>query len=345
MKLSEHYEHLISWPLENADTGIQNAIPINWAKSVSAQNSFILPALKEIFAEAMNNYKFVSLHIIPEIPSHLNSFSEITAAYINFLVKLGKFCKPYSVLFSIDITFPDALSSEYIAEILEFYLYSFPTAYLLLDPFHETSIRLVQRGGHLISGRFGLIFDMNVHSLLELTETLSALALTDLWKHSPIRMLCLQPDIFLIKEARRLHVSILDTHAVIESEQIASLGARIQIRYLCCPCIVHDCLHVRTWIVNVGNCPCYQDATFFLKMVSTDGEELTWDTGYSVKNCIPGLDVFPEFTFPISTLPDGEYSLQIALINHYTHFPVTLGIDGRISDGYFITFLKVEKRR
>lgn len=95
-------------------------------------------------------------------------------------------------------------------------------------------------------------------------------------------------------------------------------------------------------MINSGNAQGYLDAGFHIRLVRVDGDdELVWDTGVRGKACYPGEDVLIETQIPIEHLPAAEYDIQIGLIDRRTGYPVSMGIEGRISDGYYMTFLKM----
>ena len=54
-----------------------------------------------------------------------------------------------------------------------------------------------------------------------------------------------------------------------------------------------------------------------------------------------GEDVFLEAEVPVEGLPEGEYELQIGLFDRKTGYPVCMGIEGRISDGFYFTEMNI----
>lgn len=338
MEMIEQLQHRIHWLLINPDTGKQNAYQLKWAESEPEKGNCDFTGLTRSMKEAQAAGRCLLLRIDPEPPAWSKSPA---GDYIDFIKEVGRQCAGNPVLYSVDVVPPCKCSSaeeEDLLRIADAYADSFPDVYKLLDIGCEP-IALYMRNRE----KTGLVLDASKGSM-QIGAQMEKLGLQKLWEAAPIRMTAdeLNPD--LMEDAKRWHVSSIDTPAAPEDAAFAVLGSRIEVRHVSAAphTSLGSLLPVSAWIINSGNAPCYHDAVFYLRLSRSDMEcDLIWDTGFTAGCCYPGEDRSLQTELPVHDLPEGKYTLQIGLFDRKTGYPITLGIGGRISDGFYSTFMDI----
>ena len=87
---------------------------------------------------------------------------------------------------------------------------------------------------------------------------------------------------------------------------------------------------------NVGNTGCYSDSRFLIRLNGSDVPDVrVYDTGISGRALGPGQQTEIVLTVDTEGLTPGEYDINIGLRLDRTGYPVSFGIEGRISDGFY----------
>lgn len=134
----------------------------------------------------------------------------------------------------------------------------------------------------------------------------------------------------------------IDTTGAYDEVSLARVGYRIELRRVSfvssvVPC---DVIPLSGWIVNSGNAPCYTASSFYLRLARADmEEEQVVNISRTASRCYPGEDMVFAEDVSLSDLPAGEYDVELGLFSDSTGYPVVMGIEGRISDGFYSTLL------
>ncbi len=87
---------------------------------------------------------------------------------------------------------------------------------------------------------------------------------------------------------------------------------------------------------NAGTVPCYRGAAFRLRLCGSGVEdERVYPLPLKAADLTPGLSETVALEADVTGLAPGEYDVQAGLFMEDTGDPVSMGIEGRISDGYY----------
>ena len=87
---------------------------------------------------------------------------------------------------------------------------------------------------------------------------------------------------------------------------------------------------------NDGTVPCYQDASFLLRLCGSGIEdERVYPLGLKAADLPPGQEKTAILNAEITGLASGEYDVQLGLFFTNTGDCCSFGIEGRISDGFY----------
>lgn len=330
--------HLVRWPLLNPDSGILPATTLCWAEIEKVEGATDFSGLADAISAARNIGRSVALRINAEPPAWATAPATACAA---FITALGKQYDAEPALFSIDIVLPcpeDELDDTALARLADTYTAAFPSTWKLLD------IRNRRLAGFLKDRNgVGLLLDAR-QGTERIGEQIAELGLGKLWRKAPVRMITKQLDEGLMREAVRWHVSSIDTAGGDDVPSLAGIGHRIEPRRISFSTAVTpgQAATLRVWIVNTGNAPAYTITHFNLRLCRPgcdDGQVSRID--FAAKTCLPGEDTVLEVPIQVGTLPGGEYDVHLGLFSDETGYPIVTGTDGRISDGYYTSFLRV----
>jgi len=328
----------VRWTLDNPDTGILKATILNWKDAESVKGKYDFSVVSQAIDRAQQIFRAVQLRVDAEIPSwSVNVIDD----FISFIRAVGCAFDHHPVLFSIDMTIPgneQELSDKALTSIADAYMNSFLHTYKLVEISNERiALYLKEKSG------IGLVLDAR-KDLSAIGEKLARLALQKVWETAPVRMIALDLNKSLIDEAIRWHVSSIDTDRDYDETLIAHIGYRLELRRVAFPQsgLPYQAIPLSAWIINNGNAPCYNDSRFRLSLSRADSEDgMMVKTTSSAKDFYPGEDMILSETITLSNLSEGEYDIQMGLFEDETDFPISLGIEGRISDGYYATLLQL----
>lgn len=328
----------IRWTLLNPDTGILNATVLCWKDAEAAKCEYDFTLVDESITAAQRIGRVAILRVSPEAPLW---WKNEMCDFIDFIRALGAVYDCNQVMFSIDITMPGSehcMNEEDIVAVAEAYMEAFPRTYKLAD------INCGRIASYL-KGRegVGLVLDAREDSL-KIGEQLARLSLQRVWEKAPIRMMAGDMDEALMNNAIRWHVSNIDSTGTYDDESLAHIGYRIEMRRVSFAASAKHCdkVPLSAWFINNGNAPCYNDSSFYLRLARADIEdEQIIKTSFTVKRFYPGEDMLFTDDIFIAQLPQGEYDVHLGLFSSDTGYPVVLGIEGRISDGFYSTLMSL----
>jgi hypothetical protein len=95
-------------------------------------------------------------------------------------------------------------------------------------------------------------------------------------------------------------------------------------------------LSFTSWWENKGVAPCYKNFSLALRLKNDEKAEiLTTDT--DIRTWLPGDNLYDNSVLIPSDIPQGEYDLQIGIIEKHSHKPkIKLAISGKQPDGWYL---------
>jgi len=129
-------------------------------------------------------------------------------------------------------------------------------------------------------------------------------------------------------------------------EWLKKMGYRFVLRKFTYPSEVrpNGKLDFTTWWDNKGVSPCYKDFRLALRL-KNDKRAAVLVTEANIKTWLPGDNLYDDSVFVPLDMPEGEYDLQIGIIDRFSDEPkVKLAIKGREADGWYnLGKIKVQK--
>lgn len=186
-------------------------------------------------------------------------------------------------------------------------------------------------------------------------EDIIELGLANAWKTAPVTMeACgvmqdwknrgwdLQ---YIIDQAIKWHVSSFNAKSSAVPTEWRSqvdawlnrMGYRFVLRRFTYPAVVDASrkLDFSSWWENKGDAPAYRRYPLALRLKGNSGSVILL-TGADVRTWLPGDNLYNNAVFVPWNLPDGTYTLEIALVDAQTREPkVKLAIAGREADGWY----------
>lgn len=335
MNKTDRLQRTILWLVTNPDTGRVKVESFRWKDCEPAKGDFYFETIENAISLAEQAGKCFFLHIEPEIPDWSENLVE---DYNTFLRKLADLCSNKSAVYSIDVTVPEKMKESDLRMVCDTYIREFPQMYKMVKLEWEDIITYM-----CTCPTMGMILNSDM-AAVDIGTGIAKLGLSKIWEHAPIRLEGKSLSKDMLKNAVRWHVSAIDTKEDSEDIEFAPMGFRPEVRHCYSVDEVRngEKLPFSVWVVNSGNAQGYLDASYHIRLMRVDGDDgLVWDTGIKGRDCYPGEDVFIRTQIPIKNLPAAEYDIQIGLFDHRTGYPVSMGIEGRISDGFYMTFLKL----
>jgi hypothetical protein len=97
----------------------------------------------------------------------------------------------------------------------------------------------------------------------------------------------------------------------------------------------HGVLPFTSWWENKGVAPCYRELPLALRLVGPQRTEVLV-TAADIRSWLPGDALYDDRVFLPADLPEGEYQLQIGIVDPRTRAPrVRLAIEGRDESGWY----------
>ena len=150
---------------------------------------------------------------------------------------------------------------------------------------------------------------------------------------------------YIIDETLKWHISSFNAKSSGVPEEwwpqinrwLKKMGYRFVLRSFAYPEFVapNEKLHFKSWWDNKGVAPCYKRFSLAIRLTNetrsevmiTDADIITW---------LPGDIVYDNAVFVPLDMPNGEYKLQIGMIDPQSHEPkVKLAIEGMDQDGWY----------
>jgi hypothetical protein len=177
----------------------------------------------------------------------------------------------------------------------------------------------------------------------------------DAWKDAPVTMeVCwvMQHwknegwDVdYIIDQSLKWHISSFNAKSSAVPKEwwpqvnrwLKKMGYRLALRKFTYPEEVgrNGKLTFTSWWENLGVAPCYKRYLMALRLRGAPGEAVL-ETGADVRTWLPGDSFYNGAVFVPSDMVEGEYDLDLALVDPRTRQPkINLAIEGRREDGWY----------
>jgi hypothetical protein len=182
--------------------------------------------------------------------------------------------------------------------------------------------------------------------------------MAEAWRHAPVSMeICGtflswrdkqgygEKEVrYIFDQALKWHVSSFNAKSSpvpaewrpLVDEWLKRMGYRLVLRRFTYPARVrpHGVLPFTSWWENKGVAPCYRNFRLALRLVGSRQTQVLV-TDADIRTWLPGDALYDDRIFVPADLPEGDYQLQIGLVDPDTRVPrVRLAIEGR-DDGWY----------
>ncbi len=150
---------------------------------------------------------------------------------------------------------------------------------------------------------------------------------------------------FIFEQALKWHISSFNAKSSpipkewqpLVDDWLRKMGYRFVLREFTFPSEVRPSgkLDFTSWWENRGVAPCYRDFPLAIRLVHPD-RTLILLTDADIRKWLPGDSLFDDAVFLPADLPEGEYHLQLGIVDPRTSEPIIkLAIAGMSSDGWY----------
>ncbi len=150
---------------------------------------------------------------------------------------------------------------------------------------------------------------------------------------------------YIFDQSLKWHISsfnaksspVPDEYKPLVDEWLKKMGYRFVLRKFTFPSEVraNGQIQFATWWENKGVSPCYSPFPFAIRLKNDRHTEIL-TTGVDIRSWLPGDVVYDSEVFAPSGMPEGTYSLAIAIIDPVSRKPnIKFAIEGRGADGWY----------
>ncbi len=150
---------------------------------------------------------------------------------------------------------------------------------------------------------------------------------------------------YIFNQALKWHVSSVNGKSSAVPEEyipqvnafLKKMGYRFVLKMFTYPAVVEagQKVNFTSWWENKGVAPVYRNYKLAIRL-QNDRYKRIFFTDASVKEWLPGDNIYDGSLFIPYDIPDGKYTMQIGLLDEYTHEPkIKLAIEGRLPDGWY----------
>lgn len=150
---------------------------------------------------------------------------------------------------------------------------------------------------------------------------------------------------YIFDQALKWHISsfngksssIPEEYMPLVNDFLKKMGYRFVLRRFSYPTMVtsNQKVSFTSWWDNKGVAPVYRNYIMAIRL-ENNGFEKVFLTDAPVKKWLPGDNTYNDSFFIPADMPQGEYNVQIALLDENTHKPkINLAIEGKTKDGWY----------
>jgi hypothetical protein len=186
-------------------------------------------------------------------------------------------------------------------------------------------------------------------------EDIVELGLSDAWKTAPVTMeVCWVMQhwkdegwdlSYIMDQAIKWHISSFNAKSAAVpaawqpqvNEWLNRMGYRFVLRRFTFPTTVDASrkLAFTSWWENKGDAPAYRQYPLALRLKSEKNVSILM-TDVDIRTWLPGDNLYNSDVFVPYSVPDGDYQIEVALIDPATRKPkIKLAIEGQTSDGWY----------
>lgn len=321
MDIQQQDLRAVIWPLLNPDTGMMLCDGFSWRDLEPKAGEYDFAGIARAIEKAKSIKRFALLHIEPEAPAW--SLTPVDD-FLRLIGAVGKAFGEERAVWGVDVVCPGTetlRTAEELQAIADAFRLAFPHAMLFVCA--GSAFEGLLKG----CAKIGLIVTpQNVQ------------ACGDSWRQMPLRMQVDASDAAGIQQAIDAHVSILETCDASLSNAATHAGHRFQWQSLQLDEREkeHHLLGITVALANAGSLPCYADAHFQVRLSGSDVDcDRVYPLPLMASAVKPGDRLTLSQQLDTTGMPSGEYELQLGLFCDGCGYPISLGIEGRISDGYY----------
>lgn len=308
----------VIWPLLNPDTGLFHCDTVPWAGLEGEPGRYNFAPVRAAIERAAKIKRYALLRVEPSAPAWCAAPVE---DFVRLLEALGEAFGGECVLWGVDVVCPGPESAgdgQAAARVAQAFAAAFPHAFLFAEA--GSAFEGLLQG----SGRLGVIVSR---------ETLPRYG--GAWGRTPLRMRVAPDDAYAVQAAIEGHVSVLETCEGRGANAASHVGHRFEVRTVCVD-TAPDGVEATVTVANAGTLPCYTDAAFRIRLCGSDvADARAFPLPGNARDIKPGGVVTLSRKLDVSGLQRGEYDVQVGLFCAGTEYPISCGIEGRISDGYY----------
>ena len=312
--MQEQELRAIIWPLLNPDDGRMRNCRVRWNEIETNENGYDFTKIETALKETEAVGRCMLLTVDPVAPAR---YTDIKKGFMNLIRMLGERYGNNPVIFGLNVTAPEHGMS--FRETVTCFRKAFPNVYLFIRP--ELSDEQ-----DMIPDLPGIGYTVNTENMAALTKAAADHPLK-------IRLEDLPDE--RMEEAARCGIALIETEDPAEINRPCHFGHRFRAEKIMMD-NMNGKLRIGAVLTNAGNTRCFSDSRFLIRLNGSDVPNVrVYDTGISGRTLGPGERT--EFFLDIDTdgLTPGEYDVNIGLRLDRTGYPVSFGIEGRISDGFY----------
>ncbi len=321
MSIQQQELRTVIWPLLNPDTGFMVCDRFFWQALERRGGETTFEEVARALQRAASIKRYALLRFEPVPPPW--SLAPVRD-FIRLVEALGRAFGENRAILGVDVLCPGAEAGCSTAELRA-----------LADAFDKAfpyAFKFCAAGGALEALRMG----RELQGLLVTPE--NAGLRQDKWPTLPLRMAVNPADPQAVQLAIERHVSILETTDLLWANTASHAGHR----YLIQSVTIDDTdrqnhrLGASVALGNAGTAPCYADARFSIRLSGSDVAcDRTFPLALRAADLQPGDSTTVTQALDTQGMPPGEYDVQIGLFCEGTGYPISMGVEGRISDGYY----------
>jgi len=303
----------VIWPLLNPDTGILYCDRFSWREIEKEAGVYCFDAILKAIQRAKGIKRYALIQITPDTPIGCKA---PVAAFLRLVQALGEAFGGERAILGIDVLCPKEAGTEDERAIAETFSNAFPHA-----------VKFVRAD----SAFEGLIADRGI-----IVTQKNAADYADQWQHTPLRMAVDALNPKAVQQAIDNHIAILESADLSASNGASHAGHRFQMNAIALEETEGKQVQATISFKNAGTLPCYVQACFRLRLSGSDVPNTrVFPLPLKAADLMPGAEVTITHTLDTNGLPHGEYDVHVGLFCEGTDYPISFGIEGRVSDGYY----------
>ena len=311
--MQEQNLRAVIWPLLHPDGGIMYCDRFSWREMEKEQGIYDFDGILKAVRRAKSIKRFALLRIQPDVPAGVR---EPLEGFLRLINALGEQFSGERAIWGVDVLCPGEETEAACSAIADAFCCAFPHA-----------VQFIHAGSAfegMIKGCGVIVTDENVGKYV------------DAWRHTPLRMGVDVQNPEAVQGAIDNQIAILEASDVRASNAASHAGHRFQVKTVALKPGEGEGTEAAITFANVGGLPCYTKARFCLRLNGSDVPDArVFPLPLEAADVGPGMETTVTQTLDTKGLSPGEYDVHVGLFCEGTEYPISFGIEGRISDGYY----------